>query len=179
METYQDITTAIGTLRVFASSFGLTNLFLMDENEGMPGSNKLSPTIFKETESQLERYFEGELKKFDLPLDWSGLPPFRQRVLKETAQIPWGELITYGELAMRAGSMRAARAAGGALAHNPFLIVVPCHRVIGSDGALHGFSAQGGLKLKQKLLELEGHKVHNNRIVQKKEVDLGKRKQRL
>ena len=67
---------------------------------------------------------------------------------------------------MRAGSYRGARAAGGALAHNPFLIVVPCHRVIGSDGALHGFSAQGGLKLKQKLLELEGHQIINNRVVQ-------------
>ena len=166
METYKDITTAIGTLRAYFSSVGLTNIFLLNEDETTPGDNQLSSSILKETKSQLERYLTGDLKKFDLPLDWSGLTPFRQKALKETAQIPWGELITYGELAMRAGSYRGARAAGGALAHNPFLIVVPCHRVIGSDGALHGFSAQGGLKLKQRLLELEGHQIINNRVVQ-------------
>ena len=85
--------------------------------------------------------------------------------MKAAAKILWGVVLTYGELAKAIGQPQASRAVGAALARNPFLIVVPCHRVIGADKALHGFSAEGGIKVKQSLLELEGQRIVNNKVV--------------
>ena len=103
---------------------------------------------------ELDEYFEGERREFDLPLDWRLTSGFVNKVLRETARIPFGETRSYGEMAASAGSPRAFRAAGSALGANPIPIVVPCHRVLRSGGALGGYG--GGLDVKMKLLELEG-----------------------
>lgn len=106
---------------------------------------------------ELDQYFSGRRKSFDLDVDLSGLTPFQSRVLAATARIPFGEVSTYGAVAKRAGNAKASRAAGGALNSNPIPIVVPCHRVVGSTGALVGYA--GGLEVKKRLLAIEGADV--------------------
>lgn len=101
---------------------------------------------------QLEEYFAGERREFTLPLAQGGTP-FQRAVWAELVRIPYGETISYQELARRVGSPRASRAVGAANGKNPLGIVVPCHRVIGADGSLTGYA--GGAERKQLLLELE------------------------
>lgn len=103
---------------------------------------------------ELREYAKGQRNRFDLSLDWSSLKPFQRRVLETAKQIPFGETRSYGWIAERIGKPRAARAVGQALRANPIPIILPCHRVIGSDGKLGGYA--GGLALKRKLLTLEG-----------------------
>lgn len=101
---------------------------------------------------QLRAYFAGELENFDLPLAPEGTP-FQQKVWNELLKIPYGETISYGDLARRIGNPNASRAVGLANGTNPIPIVIPCHRVIGSNGKLTGYG--GGLPIKEKLLALE------------------------
>lgn len=103
---------------------------------------------------QLREYAQGKRRRFTLSLDWSRVKPFQRAVLRAAASIQFGETRTYAWLARQIGKPRAARAVGRALATNPLPIILPCHRVIGSDGGLHGYG--GGLPLKRKLLQLEG-----------------------
>lgn len=91
----------------------------------------------------------------DVPIELSQLSNFRQRVIIACRQIPYGETVTYSQLAARAGSPKAARAVGTTMAQNLYPIIVPCHRVVGADGSLRGFSAPRGVSLKQRLLEME------------------------
>lgn len=102
----------------------------------------------------MDRYFAGERLDFDVRVDLSDVSGFSRKVLRETARIPVGKVLTYTEVAARAGNPRASRAAGNALHHNPVAIVVPCHRVLRSDGSLGGYG--GGLPVKEWLLEHEG-----------------------
>ena len=102
---------------------------------------------------ELEEYFAGKRRAFAVAVDLSGLTPFQRRILGATARVPYGELTTYATVARRAGNERASRAAGGALGANPIAIVVPCHRVVASDGSLGGYA--GGLPAKRRLLALE------------------------
>ena len=104
--------------------------------------------------SELDEYFAGDRRRFELPIDWRLTKGFVNRVLRETAEIPFGETRSYGEMAESVGSPRAFRAAGSALGANPIPIVVPCHRVLRAGGALGGYG--GGLDVKRRLLELEG-----------------------
>ena len=113
-----------------------------------------SPARLDEARRELDRYFAGELREFDLPLDWQLTHGFRRRVLQATARIPYGETMSYTDMAKRAGNERAQRAAGSALGSNPIAIIVPCHRVLRSGGALGGYG--GGLEMKEALLHLEG-----------------------
>jgi methylated-DNA-[protein]-cysteine S-methyltransferase len=106
----------------------------------------------RDVERQLRDYFAGELREFDLELAPTGTE-FQLRVWRQLRAIPYGETISYGELAKRVGNAQASRAVGLANGCNPIAIIVPCHRVIGSDGSLTGFG--GGLRNKQILLELE------------------------
>lgn len=106
----------------------------------------------------LDRYFAGRRLEFDLMVDLSDVPRFNRRVLDATARIPAGKVATYTQVASRAGSPRASRAAGNALHHNPVAIVVPCHRVLRADGSLGGYG--GGLLIKEWLLEHEGARPH-------------------
>lgn len=108
---------------------------------------------FAQVVKQLKAYFAGDLKQFDLPLAPRGTD-FQMGVWKALRSIPYGETISYGQLADQIGNPRAVRAVGGANGKNPIAIIVPCHRVIGSDGTLTGFG--GGLPIKEALLRLEG-----------------------
>lgn len=111
-------------------------------------------TLLAEAQRQLAAYLRGELRAFDLPLDLRGTP-FQRRVWGALLEIPWGATCSYRDLAARIGQPAAVRAVGAANGANPISIVVPCHRVIASDGALRGYS--GGLELKRSLLRIEGH----------------------
>lgn len=111
----------------------------------------------KGIESALERYINGQPPQWpELPLDMSGLTDFQRITLDATKAIPQGAIRTYGELAADIGSSGGAQAVGRAMASNPFPVIYPCHRVLGSNGKLVGFSAKDGLKMKQYLLRLEG-----------------------
>lgn len=107
-----------------------------------------------EARRELDEYFEGSRRRFDLPLDVELLADFNRRVLRELARVPYGEVVTYGELAVRAARPRAARAVGMVMNRNPLPIVLPCHRVVGANGKLVGYA--GGLERKEALLRLEG-----------------------
>ena len=121
---------------------------------------KLSPRIvearapLEDARRELDEYFGGRRREFELPLDWTLVSPFGRRVLRYTARIPYGGVGSYHEAAAAAGSPRGSRAAGNALGANPIPIVVPCHRVLRSGGALGGYG--GGLDRKRWLLGLEG-----------------------
>ncbi len=102
---------------------------------------------------ELEQYFAGKRREFDVAADLTGLTPFYRAILRATARVPYGKVTTYAAVAKRAGNERASRAAGGALSWNPIPIVVPCHRVVATDGSLGGYA--GGLDAKRRLLALE------------------------
>ena len=104
---------------------------------------------------QISEYLHGERKDFDIAIDWSVLTPFQNKVLRATFEIPYGQVRTYGGLAQEVGNPRAARGVGRAEATNPMPLVIPCHRVIGSDGGLHGYGSGKGIETKAWLLELE------------------------
>jgi methylated-DNA-[protein]-cysteine S-methyltransferase len=111
---------------------------------------------FAEVMRQLRAYFDGKLKEFDLPLTLEGTE-FQRRVWTNLLAIPYGETISYAELAERIGNLKAVRAVGLANGSNPIPIIIPCHRVIGSDGSLTGFG--GGLATKKQLLALESKQI--------------------
>jgi methylated-DNA-[protein]-cysteine S-methyltransferase len=113
---------------------------------------KRTPACLKDCKDQLHEYFEGKRKQFTVPLDLEGTP-FQLKVWNELLKIPYGKTLTYFELARRIGDSKAMRAVGGANANNPVSILVPCHRVIGTDGRLVGYA--GGLWRKKWLLEHE------------------------
>lgn len=110
--------------------------------------------IIEQVARQLGEYFAGHRDKFDLPLDFSGISPFTRQVLSATEEVPFGRLETYRGIAQRVGKPGATRAVGNALGRNPIPVVVPCHRVVRSDGTLGGYT--GGSDIKPRLLALEG-----------------------
>ena len=105
---------------------------------------------------QLDEYLQGARKAFDLHIDWALFRPFQRQVLQIVQAIPYGGTRTYGDIAHEIGNPRAARAVGRANATNPMPLVIPCHRVIGTDGKLHGYGGGEGLPTKEWLLKLEG-----------------------
>ncbi len=113
-----------------------------------------SPAALDPVRRELDEYFAGSRTRFEVALDWSLIGPFATRVLGATAAIPYGSVLSYAAVAGRAGSPRGSRAAGNALGSNPIPIVIPCHRVLRTGGALGGYG--GGLDRKRWLLELEG-----------------------
>jgi methylated-DNA-[protein]-cysteine S-methyltransferase len=153
----------LGELAVFLTPRGLVRLSY--GNEPMSDtldelSSRVSPRILRSarrtdrTRRELDAYFEGRLRRFETPVDWSLTRGFARGVLAATARIPFGETASYGEVAAEAGSPRAARAAGNALSSNPIPIVVPCHRIIHAGGGIGGYT--GGLERKRFLLRVEG-----------------------
>lgn len=127
--------------------------FEREEPHEPPADARRGGAALKRAARQLGEYFQGRRRTFDLELDPVGTP-FQRRVWRELGRIGYGATITYGDLARRVGNPRASRAVGAANGQNPIPIVLPCHRVIGSDGRLTGFG--GGLDVKRWLLELEG-----------------------
>lgn len=120
--------------------------------ENVNTSDDRETTILKNAVSQLEQYFKGERKEFNLPIKLRGTD-FQMKVWAALLTIPYGETCSYGELAKKIGNYKASRAVGGANNKNPILIIVPCHRVIGADGSMVGFGA--GIGVKEHLLNLE------------------------
>ena len=127
--------------------------FPLSKTRQEPEDHWIKSTIrFSKVLDQLDAYFNGNLKTFDLDLDIQGTE-FQKSVWQELLKIPYGETIHYGEMAERIGNPNACRAVGMANGKNPISIIIPCHRVIGKDGSLTGFG--GGMDVKKKLLELE------------------------
>ena len=161
---YSTIDTPVGTASVAATSRGIISVGLpnRDLDEFLAGlAAAISPRIVEApgtmdvARRELDEYFSGQRRTFDLPLDWRLVPGgFYRKVLRATARQPFGVTATYGEIAAKAGNARAHRAAGTALGSNPLPIVVPCHRVIRSGGQLGNYG--GGPELKKWLLTLEG-----------------------
>lgn len=155
--------TPLGPIAVFVTPRGLVRVAYDRENFGEVAAEvaeQVSPRVLVAPQrtdlvrEQLDDYFEARRRTFDVPIDWTLVRGFNQGVLKATADIPFGETASYGDVAAAAGSPRAARAAGNALAGNPIPIVVPCHRVIHASGGIGGYT--GGLDHKRFLLRLEG-----------------------
>jgi methylated-DNA-[protein]-cysteine S-methyltransferase len=143
--------TPVGTLTLVAGDLGLRAVLFPDEAppEGAVGG---AHQLLASAARQLQEYFAGERRTFDLPLDPVGTP-FQRRCWLALSSIPYGTTVSYGEQARRLGHPRAARAVGAANARNPISIVLPCHRVVGANGALTGYG--GGLDAKRLLLEHE------------------------
>ena len=143
----------IGPLTLTAREGRLTGLHMGPPRElGLAAPESPDAPPLPDARAQLEQYFAGALTEFDLPLAPQGTP-FQLRVWQELRRIPYGQSVSYGELARRIGRPGAARAVGLANGRNPIAMVVPCHRVIGADGSLTGFG--GGIERKRALLELE------------------------
>ena len=160
------IKTTVGSFLLESSPQGLTRCAAL--GGALPPTVQPSPNftdkILHQAAEELQAYLRGSLKVFSVPLDLSELTPFQQEVLAAVALIPWGQTRTYSEVAAQIGKPKAIRAVGNALAHNPLMLFVPCHRVIGSDGKLHGFSAPQGVALKAWLLDHEGIKVSDKNL---------------
>jgi methylated-DNA-[protein]-cysteine S-methyltransferase len=153
--------TELGELTLATSELGLVRIALPGEPpesviEQLAEQHDVrgDPSALDRARGVIDAYLRGESTSLDLAVDWRIARGFRLASLRALAAIPYGVTISYGELAARAGNVRAARAAGAACATNPVPIVIPCHRVLASDGRLHGFG--GGLELKEALLRLEG-----------------------
>jgi methylated-DNA-[protein]-cysteine S-methyltransferase len=144
--------TPIGTLVLECDGDVLIGLRLPNETRHRRRDIDDVPPVLKETTTQLEEYFAGERRDFDIPIELDGTP-FQRQVWFELARIPYGETISYGELARRVGRPNGPRAVGQANGRNPIPIIVPCHRVLASNG-IGGYG--GGLKVKRALLALEG-----------------------
>ncbi len=151
---YTTIDSPVGGLRLVAEELGLRTVwFLRGRSKEAPDKDwKEDAAFFVDVVRQLRAYFAGELREFEIPLLMEGTD-FQKRVWKSLQTIPYGQTISYGELAKKIGDPKAVRAVGAANGQNPIPIIVPCHRVIGSNGSLTGFG--GGLENKKKLLELE------------------------
>lgn len=160
------IKTTVGAFLLESAPQGLTRCAAL--GGALPPTVQPSPSstdrFLHQAAEELQAYLTGSLKVFSVPLDLTELTPFQQEVLAAVALIPWGRTRTYGEVAAQIGKPKTIRAVGNALAHNPLMLFVPCHRVIGSDGKLHGFSAPQGLALKAWLLDHEGVKVSDNNL---------------
>jgi len=151
---YTQIESPVGPLVLAADDAGLREiLFVNGRSKARPQADwNENRTPFQATIRQLQSYFAGELQHFDLPLAPEGTT-FQREVWRRLCEIPYGETISYGELARRMRNPNASRAVGLANGSNPIPIVIPCHRVIGSNGKLTGYG--GGLPIKEKLLALE------------------------
>ncbi|MGI8506404.1 MAG: methylated-DNA--[protein]-cysteine S-methyltransferase [Solirubrobacteraceae bacterium] len=160
---YATLDSPVGTLLLAATPAGLVRLAYLDADEEdavlEDVAARVSPRVLSaprkldEPRRELDEYFGGRRRAFELALDWRLISDFGRRVLAATAAIPYGAVSTYGDVAAVAGSPRGSRAAGNALGANPLPIVLPCHRVLRSGGALGGYT--GGLDRKRTLLAIE------------------------
>jgi methylated-DNA-[protein]-cysteine S-methyltransferase len=161
--SYAPVDSPFGSLLAAATKRGLVRLAFPEEDvdsvlERL--ARRISPRIVESSaplepvRRELDGYFSGSRRSFELPLDWSLIGPFGRKVLHATSEIPYGGYLSYAEVAAEAGSPRGSRAAGNALGSNPIPIVIPCHRVLRTGGGLGGYG--GGLDRKRYLLELEG-----------------------
>lgn len=161
---YATLDSPVGTLLVAVTPRGLVRLAYLDAGEEEASvleqlAATVSPRVLAaprkldEPRRELDQYFAGRRRQFELPLDWQLTRGFGRRVLEATARIPYGATATYKQMATEAGNARAYRAAGNALGSNPIPIIVPCHRILHSGGGLGGYT--GGLERKRVLLAVE------------------------
>jgi methylated-DNA-[protein]-cysteine S-methyltransferase len=160
---YATTDSPLGTLLLATTDRGLVRLAYLERDDPSPVLSELAtavsprvlaaPRRLDQTRRELEQYFAGTRRQFELPLDWRLSHGFGRRVLKATARIPFGSFSNYKEIATAAGSPRGFRAAGNALGHNPIPIIVPCHRVLHSSGGIGGYT--GGVARKRVLLAVE------------------------
>lgn len=159
--------TPLGTIWIAASRNGIAGISLWDDEErfvaemsrltgAAPKGNEDPGPIITAALVELHAYLRGELREFRTPVDWSIIKPFQREVLELVYAIPYGQTTSYGAIAGRLGRPGAVRAVGQANATNPIPIIIPCHRVLGADGKLHGYGARGGIETKAWLLRLEG-----------------------
>ena len=156
-QTVSPIYLAIRNSKVVAVDFGIDEpTFTKHMERQFDAPVYFAPDETAAALQQVREYLDGQRTAFDLPTDLSVLTDFQRQVLAATQQIPRGRIATYMEIARKIGNPKAVRAVGQALGRNPIPIVIPCHRVIASDGSLGGYSGGGGLETKGKLLKLEG-----------------------
>ncbi|WP_274474891.1 methylated-DNA--[protein]-cysteine S-methyltransferase [Mangrovimonas aestuarii] len=144
------VKTPLGVAKITGDSHGIESIKVFNDNEASPCNN--IPTSLQEAVGQLEKYFNGDLQSFNLKLNPQGTT-FQKKVWDALQNIPFGKTTSYAELATKLGDIKAIRAVAAANGKNPIWIVIPCHRVIGSDGSLTGYA--GGLQLKEWLLNHE------------------------
>ena len=144
------LSTPLGNIRISSKEGCLSELrFTNEETDG-----EILDQVLLSAKEQLEEYFAGKRKNFDMPIGLGGTD-FQRKVWMEVAKIPFGQTTTYMKLSHKLGNPAAIRAVGAAIGANPILVILPCHRILGSDGSLTGYA--GGLDRKKALLELEGH----------------------
>ena len=151
----QSLMTPIGALQLEATESGLSAIRFPSRAAKPMKTSETTPVLDHAIE-ELTAYFKSELTRFTVPLVWAGTP-FQESVWAALTDIPYGETVSYNEVAHAIGRPRSARPVGGAVGRNPLPIIVPCHRVMGSNGALTGFT--GGLEFKVSLLTHEGHSL--------------------
>ncbi len=155
MDIYEDMDSPVGRLRLIGCGDSLVGIWFEHGRDAARSATELQPAsspVLVRTRHQLEEYFAGQRREFDLPLEPRGTE-FQRRVWQRLTRIAYGDTTTYGALAKDLGNPQGSRAVGLANGSNPIPIVIPCHRVIGADGSLTGFG--GGLAIKSALLELE------------------------
>jgi methylated-DNA-[protein]-cysteine S-methyltransferase len=157
-----------GRLLLAATERGVVAIGLLHHDQLLEVlSEKVSPRVVRRgarldgVRRQLDEYYEGQRHEFDVPLDWALSSGFRRQILDELTHVPYGQVVSYQQLATRAGNPKASRAVGSAMATNPLPIVVPCHRVIRTDGSIGQYG--GGVPMKVRLLELEGAELPGGR----------------
>jgi methylated-DNA-[protein]-cysteine S-methyltransferase len=161
---YATLDSPVGTLLLATTPDGLVRIAYVGANDSdaviADLAARVSPRVLAaprkldQPRRELDEYFDGQRRRFDVPIDWRLTHGFGRRVLEATARIPYGSVSTYKQMATAAGSPRASRAAGNALGANPLPIIVPCHRVLHVGGGLGGYT--GGLERKRLLLGVEG-----------------------
>ncbi len=155
MINYTELDSPLGTLTVAATERGLCGIYFEQHRhfKGKDGwQRNAQHTVLRQAVRQLEEFFAGKRTAFDVPFDLHGTP-FQQEVWAQLLRIPYGATVSYGEHARAVGRPKAARAVGAAIGRNPVSIIVPCHRVVGSNGSLTDYA--GGLERKRRLLDLE------------------------
>ena len=148
-----------GLIEITAGETGIITLYFTKKKSNLKSDSKSFPVHLKDCIRQLDEYFKGKRMTFDLPLIISGTD-FQMKVWNELKKIPFGKTASYKDIALKAGNVKAVRAVGNANNKNKISLIIPCHRVIGSDGKLSGYA--GGVKRKKWLLEHERNSLINN-----------------
>jgi methylated-DNA-[protein]-cysteine S-methyltransferase len=167
MAIYKVFKTSFGWCGLIKGKKGLKRIFLPEKSrkalilkiKTFCPLSVFSKDGFEKEIKDISAYFREENKKFSFFLDFSGSTNFQRMVWSETAKIPYGKTGTYLFVAEKIGKKKSARAVGNALGKNPFPVVIPCHRVLRADGKMGGFTAAGGIGLKEKLLKLEAKNI--------------------
>lgn len=150
----------IGTITIHANKNGISRLDFISATQSAVSKTVTHSRLLHEAMAQIQDYLDGSLTRFDLPIDWEVVHGFYRDALQLCNAIPYGRTRTYGDIAIELGKPFAtARAVGTAMARNPIPVIIPCHRVVGKDGKLQGYSGPRGIETKAALLHLEGARM--------------------